>query len=73
MEDIEHHDYLALRVRAGGEPATREAYFVNLRTEGLVQADIWQHRLFFRRTDGGWEDVYVTSACLSTFVSHVAF
>ncbi|KAF9046858.1 complex I intermediate-associated protein CIA30 [Hymenopellis radicata] len=62
MEDIEHHDYLALRVRAGGEPATREAYFVNIRTDGLVQADIWQHRIFFRRSDGGWEDVYIPFA-----------
>ncbi|KIY64563.1 complex I intermediate-associated protein CIA30 [Cylindrobasidium torrendii FP15055 ss-10] len=59
MEEIEFHDYLALRVRAGGDPDTRAAYFVNLQTESDIQADIWQHRLLFRRKDNGWEDLYL--------------
>ena len=58
--DLSHHRYLALRVRAGGDPKTRTGYFVNLQTDGPVQTDLWQHRLFLRG-NGEWEDVYVRS------------
>lgn len=66
LEEIEFHEYLALRVRAAGDPQTHGAYFVNLQTEGDIQADIWQHRLFFRRTDGGWEDLFVSQTTRAT-------
>jgi NADH dehydrogenase [ubiquinone] 1 alpha subcomplex assembly factor 1 len=53
------HEYLALRVRAGGDPTTRDSYYVNLQTEGPISTDLWQHRLYLRRTDGDWEDIYI--------------
>lgn len=59
-EDVSNHEYLALRVRALGHPRTRNSYFVNLQTDGPITTDLWQHRLFFRRDDGGWEDVFVS-------------
>ncbi|KAI0366279.1 complex I intermediate-associated protein CIA30 [Pilatotrama ljubarskyi] len=58
-EDVSNHEYLALRVRARGHPRTRNSYFVNLQTDGPITTDLWQHRLFFRRDDGGWEDVFI--------------
>ncbi|KAI0648925.1 NADH:ubiquinone oxidoreductase complex I intermediate-associated protein 30 [Trametes meyenii] len=58
-EDVSNHEYLALRVRALGHPRTRNSYFVNLQTDGPITTDLWQHRLFFRRDDGGWEDVFI--------------
>jgi len=59
MEDVSHHRYLALRLRLGGDPRTRNSYFVNIQTDGPVTSDLWQHRLFFRRSDGGWEDIFI--------------
>ncbi|TCD61845.1 hypothetical protein EIP91_007835 [Steccherinum ochraceum] len=53
------HEYLALRMRAGGSPRTRNSYYVNIQTDGPVTTDLWQHRLFFHRDDGEWEDVFV--------------
>jgi len=58
-DDVTFHRYLALRVRVGGAPSLRNSYYVNLQTEGPIATDLWQHRLFFRRTDGGWEDVFI--------------
>ncbi|KAI0749841.1 complex I intermediate-associated protein CIA30 [Daedaleopsis nitida] len=58
-EDVSNHEFLALRVRALGHPRTRNSYFVNLQTDGPITTDLWQHRLFFRRDDGGWEDVFI--------------
>ncbi|RDX43795.1 complex I intermediate-associated protein CIA30 [Lentinus brumalis] len=58
-EDVSTHEYLALRVRALGHPRTRNSYFVNLQTDGPITTDLWQHRLFFRRDDGGWEDIFI--------------
>ncbi|KAI0775018.1 NADH:ubiquinone oxidoreductase complex I intermediate-associated protein 30 [Trametes elegans] len=58
-DDVSNHEYLALRVRARGHPRTRNSYFVNLQTDGPITTDLWQHRLFFRRDDGGWEDVFI--------------
>ncbi|KAI8982710.1 complex I intermediate-associated protein CIA30 [Trametes punicea] len=58
-EDVSNHEYLALRVRARGHPRTRNSYFVNLQTDGPITTDLWQHRLFFRRDDGGWEDIFI--------------
>lgn len=58
--DVSLHQFLALRLRAGGHPRTRNSYFVNVQTDTIPSAaDIWQHRLHFSRTDGGWEEVFV--------------
>jgi len=32
---------------------------VNIQTDGPITTDLWQHRLFFRRDDGGWEDIFI--------------
>ena len=58
-DDVSNHHFLALRVRAAGHPRTRGSYFVNVQTEGPTNDDLWQHRLYFARDDGGWEDVFV--------------
>jgi len=57
--DLTHHEFLALKVKAGGESRMRHSYFVNIQTDSLVKTDLWQHRLFFAREDSGWEDVYI--------------
>ncbi|KAL0572739.1 hypothetical protein V5O48_009219 [Marasmius crinis-equi] len=59
LENIEFHEYLALRVRLGGDPATHNSYFVNLQTNGPISTDLWQHRLFCQRKDNRWEDVFI--------------
>ncbi|KAH7927957.1 complex I intermediate-associated protein CIA30 [Leucogyrophana mollusca] len=59
MDDVSNHQFLALRLRLGGDPRTRNSYFVNLQTDGPVTTDLWQHRLYFQRNDGGWEDVFI--------------
>jgi len=65
MHDLSSHRFLAIRVRLRGSPRTRNSYFVNIQTEGYVTNDLWQHRLYFQRDDGEWEDVFVP---LSSFV-----
>ncbi|CAO3660526.1 unnamed protein product [Umbelopsis vinacea] len=45
--------YLALRVR-GDE----RRYFVNIQTDGVIQTDLYQHRLFLR-TPGEWQTVMI--------------
>ena len=62
-DDLSAHSYLALRLRAGGHPRTRNSYFVNVQTDGSFKNDLWQHRLFFNMSDGGWEDVFVRAFC----------
>ncbi|CAE6435261.1 unnamed protein product [Rhizoctonia solani] len=63
-DDLSLHKYLALRVKAAGEPHTQNSYFVNIQTDGPIQTDLWQHRLYFQ-TDGEWEDIIIP---LSDFV-----
>lgn len=58
-DDVSNHRFLALRVRAAGHPRTRGSYFANIQTEGPTNDDLWQHRLYFTRDDGGWEDVFI--------------
>ena len=58
-DDVSNHKYLALRLRLGGSPRTRNSYFVNLQTDGPITTDLWQHRLYFQRNDGGWEDIFI--------------
>ncbi|RUS18391.1 complex I intermediate-associated protein 30-domain-containing protein [Endogone sp. FLAS-F59071] len=45
--------YLALRVRGD-----HRKYFVNIQTDGVVQTDLYQHRLFLRKP-GEWETVMI--------------
>ncbi|CAO3614159.1 unnamed protein product [Cunninghamella echinulata] len=45
--------YLALRVRGDNRK-----YFVNIQTDGVIQTDLYQHRLFLR-TPGEWETVMI--------------
>jgi len=59
LDDLSHHRYLALRVRRGGNPRTRNSYFVNIKTDSAFSADLWQHRLFFRKDHRQWEDVFI--------------
>ena len=61
VEDVSNHRYLALRLRLGGDTRTRNSYFVNVQTDGPITSDLWQHRLYFRREDGGWEDLFVSA------------
>ncbi|EJU04763.1 CIA30-domain-containing protein [Dacryopinax primogenitus] len=56
--DVGRLKYLHLRVKAGGDRRTQDAYFVNIQTETPVTSDIWQHRLFLRE-HGAWEDVLI--------------
>ncbi|KAF5392145.1 hypothetical protein D9757_001499 [Collybiopsis confluens] len=58
LDNIEFHEYLALRLRVAGDPITHNAYFVNLQTNGPITTDVWQHRLFFQRKNE-WEDVFI--------------
>lgn len=60
MEDASGHDYLALRLRAAGEPQTHSSYYVNIQTSGPISTDLWQHRIFFRKGDGTWEEIYAS-------------
>jgi NADH dehydrogenase [ubiquinone] 1 alpha subcomplex assembly factor 1 len=46
--------YLALRVRGD-----HRRYFVNIQTDGVIQTDLYQHRLFLR-TPGEWQTVMVS-------------
>ena len=65
FDDVSNHRYLALRLRLGGDTRARNSYFVNLQTDGPITTDLWQHRLYFRRSDGGWEDLFVSHTPLS--------
>lgn len=67
-DDISNHEYLALRVRAGGHPRTRNAYFVNMQTDSPVSGELWQHRLYFRKNDGSWEDIFVRRVALYRYL-----
>jgi NADH dehydrogenase [ubiquinone] 1 alpha subcomplex assembly factor 1 len=59
LDDVSGYEYLALRLRAAGDPRTHNSYFVNIQTDGPIHTDLWQHRLYFRRQDNTWEDVFV--------------
>jgi NADH dehydrogenase [ubiquinone] 1 alpha subcomplex assembly factor 1 len=69
MHDLSAHNFLALRVRLRGSKRTRNSYFVNIQTDGYVTTDLWQHRLYFQRDDGEWEDVYVRLLLVRHFSS----
>jgi NADH dehydrogenase [ubiquinone] 1 alpha subcomplex assembly factor 1 len=59
MEDVSNHHFLALRLRIAGDPRTHNSYYVNIQTDGPIPTDLWQHRLFFRRRDNAWEDIFI--------------
>ncbi|KAI6025128.1 complex I intermediate-associated protein CIA30 [Pisolithus microcarpus] len=58
-DDVSNHQFLGLRLRLGGDPRLRNSYFVNIQTDGPLTTDLWQHRLYFKRNDGGWEDIFI--------------
>lgn len=58
-EDVSSHQYLALRLKLEGDPSTHNSYFVNIQTDGPILTDLWQHRLYFQRNDGSWEDIFI--------------
>ena len=51
--DVEHHSYLALRIKSDGRK-----YKVNIQTESVEYTDLHQHRLY-ARTPGQWETVLI--------------
>ncbi len=59
-DDISNHEFLALRLRVAGHPRTRNSYFVNVQTDAPVSGELWQHRLYFKKDDGAWEDIFVS-------------
>lgn len=58
--------YLLLRLRLMSPD--RNSFFVNVQTGGLVQTDLFQHRLYFN-TPGSWEilAVFLSLPLLSAF------
>ncbi|KAJ7056573.1 complex I intermediate-associated protein 30-domain-containing protein [Mycena amicta] len=59
-DNVYFHDYLALRVRAAGDPILHGSYFVNLQTlDGMQHKSLWQKQLPIRRQDNDWETVYL--------------
>lgn len=58
-EDVSNHRYLALRLRLSGDPRTHNSYFANIQTDGPISTDLWQHRLYFKRHDNTWEDIFI--------------
>jgi NADH dehydrogenase [ubiquinone] 1 alpha subcomplex assembly factor 1 len=64
-EDVSNHRYVALRLRLGGDAATHNSYFCNIQTDSPVTTDLWQHRLYFKRRDGGWENIYVRHSLIN--------
>ena len=60
VEDASAHDFLALRLRVAGDPITHNSYYVNIQTDGAFNTDLWQHRLFFRKRNNTWENLFVS-------------
>ncbi|KAF7312148.1 CIA30 domain-containing protein [Mycena indigotica] len=59
-DNVYFYDYLALRVRAAGDPILHGCYFVNIQTlDGMQHKSLWQQRLPIRRQDNDWETVYL--------------
>ena len=69
LEDVSGYDYLALHLRVAGDPRTHNSYFVNIQTDGPISTDLWQHRLYFRRQDNTWENVFVS--CYLTAIRYM--
>jgi len=60
LTDVTFHQYLGMRCKVSGSPQTRNSYFVNLQTDEVAQStEIWQHRLYFPKGDGSWEDIFI--------------
>jgi len=60
LSDVTFHQFLGMRCRVSGSPQTRNSYFVNIQTDEVAQStEIWQHRLFFPKGDGSWEDIFI--------------
>jgi len=62
------HNYLALRVRAAGDPVLHKSYYVNVQTlDRMSHTTLWRHPLNFRRQDNDWETVYLPFAGFRSF------
>ena len=66
VEDVSNHRYLALRLRVAGDPRTHNSYFANIQTDGPISTDLWQHRLYFKRHDNAWEDIFVSRVLITS-------
>ncbi|KAJ7454774.1 complex I intermediate-associated protein CIA30 [Mycena latifolia] len=67
-DNVYFHDYLALRVRAAGDPVLHGSYYVNVQTvDQMSQATVWQQPLPIRRQDNDWETVYLPFANFKPF------
>jgi NADH dehydrogenase [ubiquinone] 1 alpha subcomplex assembly factor 1 len=65
LSDVTFHQFLGMRCRVGGSPQTRDSYFVNIQTDEVAQStEIWQHRLYFPKGDGSWEDIFASQTRL---------
>ncbi|KAK7032852.1 CIA30 domain-containing protein [Favolaschia claudopus] len=59
-DNVYFHDYLALRIRAAGDPVLHKSYVVNVQTvDGMSNKTVWQQPLDIRRQDNDWETVYL--------------
>ncbi|KAJ7758866.1 complex I intermediate-associated protein 30-domain-containing protein [Mycena maculata] len=67
-DNVYFHDYLALRVRAAGDPVLHKSYFVNVQTvDQMSGVTVWQQQLNIRREDNDWETVYLPFSDFSAF------
>ncbi|KAF8575424.1 complex I intermediate-associated protein CIA30 [Ramaria rubella] len=57
-DDVSLHEYLLLRVKAGGDARTHNSYFANIQTDSAISTDLFQHRLWFNKANE-WEDVII--------------
>ncbi|KAI6099652.1 hypothetical protein F5141DRAFT_1142665 [Pisolithus sp. B1] len=58
-DDISNHQLLVLHLRLGGDPHLRNSYFINIQTDGPATTDLRQLRLYFKRKDRGWVDIFI--------------
>ncbi|KAJ7746653.1 complex I intermediate-associated protein 30-domain-containing protein [Mycena metata] len=67
-DNVYFHDYLALRVRAAGDPVLHKSYFVNVQTvDGMSQSSLYRQQLRIRRDDNDWETVYLPFSGFEAF------
>ncbi|KAF7375183.1 CIA30 domain-containing protein [Mycena sanguinolenta] len=67
-DNVYFHDYLALRVRAAGDPVLHKSYVVNVQTvDGMSHKTVWQQPLDIRRQDNDWETIYLPFANFRVF------
>ncbi|KAJ6570178.1 complex I intermediate-associated protein CIA30 [Mycena vulgaris] len=68
IDNVYFHDYLALRVRAAGDPVLHKSYFVNVQTiDSMSHVQLWQQALPIRRQDNDWDTVYLPFSKFEAF------